>query len=265
MITDDSQRMTERRVTWRRPGRELFNPAAHDVELLDAATATAFVERHHYAGSCSPPAHPFGLYCRGELVGGAVYGPLPSMNAHRKVFPTLGTTEGVTLGRFVLTERAGYNAESWFVARCHERLPARGVVAVESCADPVPRCLPDGRMIKPGHIGTIYKASNGAYVGRTNAATLRILPDGTCLSNRAQGKLVRGERGEGRAVAQLVRWGADPLRAGEDVEAWLERWRSRLTRSMRHPGNYRYLWCLDKRQRRNVMRFPTYAYPTVER
>lgn len=262
MITDLSQRMTEGRVTWR-PHRELFNARAHDVVLIDPGVAEAFVARHHYAGSCSPTAHPYGLHDRGELVGVAVFGPLPSMNAHRKVFPTLSTTEGVTLGRFVLTEGVRFNAESWFVARCFELLPERSVIAVESCADPVPRHLPDGTQIKPGHIGQIYQATNGVHIGRTNRATLRILPDGTCLSNRTQGKLVRGERGEGRAVAQLVKWGADPLRHDEDAEAWLELWRSRLTRSMRHPGNYRYLWCLNKRRRREVMRFPSYAYPKI--
>jgi len=47
--------------------------------------------------------------------------------------------------------------------------------------------------------------------------------------------------------------------------AWLDLWRTRLTRSMRHPGNYRYLWCLDKRRRREVLRFPTFAYPKIEK
>lgn len=264
MITDFALRTTEGRQTWR-PHRELFNPRAHDVAPIAQDAAEAFVTRHHYAASCSPTAHTFGLFDRGTHVGTAVFGPLASMNAHRKVFPTLDTDEGVTLGRFVLTESALFDSESWFVARCFELLRARGVVAVESCADPIPRRRADGTVIKPGHVGQIYQATNGAHIGRTNRATLRLLPDGTCLSNRAQGKLVRGERGEGRAVAQLVRFGATPPADGEDLKAWLRTWRPRLTTKLRHPGNYRYLWCLDKRRRREVLRFATQPYPRIEK
>ena len=264
MITDLALRTTEGRQTWR-PHRELFNARAHDVTPLTGDVAEAFVSRHHYAASCSPTAHPFGLYERGELVGVAVFGPLPSMNAHRKVFPTLATDEGVTLGRFVLTESVRFNAESWFVARCFDHLRERGVIAIESCADPIPRRRADGTVIKPGHIGQIYQATNGAHIGRTNRATLRLLPDGTCLSNRTQGKLVRGERGDGRAVTQLVRFGATPPAPGEDLKEWLRFWRPRLTTKLRHPGNYRYLWCLDKRRRREVLRFDTHPYPRIEK
>lgn len=254
MITDDSQRHTEGRITWR-PRRELVDVRHLDAAVIAPDIAKTFVERHHYSKTCSPTAHPFGLFYRGELVGVACYGPLASMNAHNFVFPTLTATEGVTLGRFVLIENAGYNAESWFIGRCHDLLPARGVVAIDSCADP-----------RWGHIGQIYQATNGQHVGRTNRATIHVFEDGTELSNRTEGKARRGEVGRAYAIQQLVERGATPPARRENMEQWVERWRRALTRPMRHAGKYRYMWCLDRRRRREVLaRHPDLDYPKIER
>lgn len=264
MITDTSQRWTERRES-RRPVGELFNPAAHDVGLIDHATAVAFVKRHHYAGECSPTSHPIGLFDRGEHVGTAVFGPLPSTNAHNAVFgPSYTQQQCVTLGRFVLIESVLTNGESWFIARCFDLLRERGVVAVESCADPIERRMPDGTLVKPGHVGTIYQASNMQYVGKTNPASLPLLPDGTVLSNRTQGKLVRGERGEGRAIVQLAQWGATRPEPGEDVQEWLRTWRGRICKTFRHSGNHRYIKVIDRRHRRAILGGkPDLAYPKL--
>lgn len=245
----------------RRPAGEPIKTSAYDVvSLALPATASEFVETHHYAASCSSTAHRFGLYCRGALVGVACFGPPPSMNAHRKVWPTLTIKQAVTLGRLVLLDEVPGNGESWFVSRCFEALAARGIIGVESCSDPWPRVAATGETVFRGHLGIIYQATNGRYIGRTNDSTLRLFPDGTVLSNRTGGKLVRGERGNGGAIDQLVRWGATSP-SGENELVWLRHWRSRLTRPMRHRGNHRYLWCLDKRRRREVLRADQLPYP----
>lgn len=126
-----------------------------------------------------------------------------------------------------------------------------------------------GRRCRPGprhnaRAGIFYQATNGHYVGRTHPSTLRLLPDGTCYSNRTAGKLAQGDVGRRYAAAQLERWGADPLHDDEDARAWLQRWRARLTRPMRHRGNHRYLWCLDRRRRREVLSAPRLAYPKLD-
>lgn len=246
----------------RRPAGELIRTSEYDVAPIGPTEAKAFVESHHYSGSCSPTMAPFGLWRRSVLSGVAVFGPQPSENAHKLVFPTLDTHEGLTLGRLVLLDSVPGNGESYFVARCFELLRANGVVAIESCSDPEPRQTLDGKIVHRGHIGCIYQALGGRYVGRTNPASLRLLPDATVLSNRTQGKLVRGERGQSTAVAQLVKWGADAPRAGEDPIAWLRHWRDQLTRPMRHQGNHRYIWTLDKRRKRELEPHgPLRAYP----
>lgn len=263
MITDYNQRWTEKRESRRPPGPP-FNPAGYEVAPIDTTAARTFVETHHYSGTMSPPSHRHGLFERGTLVGVAVFGVAPSMAAHRSVFGDLSLQQGVTLGRLVLIDRVPGNGESWFVARCFALLREAGVIAVESCADPQPRPSLDGKLTHRGHVGTVYQALNAQYVGRTNAASLRLLPDGTCWSNRAAGKVARREQGCDYAAAQLVRWGADPLREDEDALAWVRRWRGELTRPMRHEGNHRYLWCLDKRRRRELLDSkPSYAYPKI--
>jgi hypothetical protein len=159
----------------------------------------------------------------------------------------------VTLGRFVLVESVLENGESWFIGRCFDLLRGRGVIAVESCADPVERFTPEGVLVKPGHVGTIYQATNGQYVGRTNPASLPLLPDGTVLSNRAESKTRSGERGDMGAVDQLVSFGADRPRAGADMKAWLQLWRGRICSTFRHRGNHRYMWCLSKRHHKAIL------------
>ncbi len=265
MITETCQRWTEGRES-RRPAGELIKTSAYDVApIASAAEARAFVAQHHYAATSSSTAHRFGLYRSGELAGVALFGPPASMNAHRAVFPTLTPKQAVTLGRLVLLDNVPGNGESWFVAQCFELLRARGIVAVESCADPQPRTTSSGELVFRGHLGIVYQATNGRYVGKTNDASLRLFPDGTVFSNRASGKVVQGDQGRAYAVDQLVAWGADTLRTDEDPLAWVRCWRAKLTRPMRHRGNHRYLWCLDKRRRREVMTAPALAYPKNDR
>ncbi len=263
MITDGNQRMTHGRQTWRAKG-ELIRTAEYEVELIDGAEAAAFVREHHYEGETSPPAHPFGLHHRGERVGVAIFGPLASQNAHRKVFPTLRDDEGVTLGRLVLVESVPFNAESFFIARAFELLAARGVVGVDSCADPVERVV-NGQLVKRGHIGQVYQATNGRYVGKTDPATHYLLPGGTTFSKRARSKIEQRERGYERAVSKLVAVGAPPLDPDEDSLAWMGRVRTTILRKYRHPGNHRYVWSLNKRRRREVLEHhPQLPYPKLE-
>jgi hypothetical protein len=90
------------------------------------------------------------------------------------------------------------------------------------------------------------------------------LPDGSCYSNRSSSKVAQGDIGRRYAAAQLERWGADRLRDDEDALVWLRRWRDRLTRPLRHAGNHRYLWCLDRRRRREVLSVPRKPYPRFD-
>jgi hypothetical protein len=188
----------------------------------------------------------YGLFRSSELVGVAVFSQPCSNRAITNVFPFQDSTEGVELGRFVLHDSVPGNGETWTLARCFELLRREGIAGVVSFSDPVPRATTDGRVILGGHVGTIYQASNGVYLGRSDARTLRILPDGQSYNHRAEQKVRAGERGWESSMAPLLRAGADPLREGENPAAWLSVWIGRLTRPLRHGGCHKYAWALDK-------------------
>jgi hypothetical protein len=125
------------------------------------------VVTHHYSGTYTAAARPYGLWNRAsELVGVAVFGVPASNRVLTNVFPDLEpVVESLECSRFVLLDGPG-NEESWFLPRCFDQLAARGIRGVVSFADPVPRRTAAGAVVCPGHVGTIYQASNAIYTGR---------------------------------------------------------------------------------------------------
>src|SRR5262249_32260407 len=122
-----------------------------------------------------------------------------------------------------------------------------GLRGVLSFSDPVPRMTADGRLVFPGHIGTVYQAGNGAYLGRGTPTPLFLFSDGTTFSKRAISKIRNAEQGRDYACRQLMEFGADDPRETvgslyKSYSGWLDHWLPLLTRKVRHPGNHRYAW-----------------------
>lgn len=92
-----------------------------------------------------------------------------------------------------------------------------------------------GAWVSPGHIGGIYQALKGAYLGTATARTHKLLPDGTVLSDRAIQKIRAQETGWHYAAELLVNTG-EPS-PGPDVREWLRLWLPLFTRPLTHPGN----------------------------
>jgi hypothetical protein len=257
MITTQCQRWRERRHTYR-PAEETIRTRDYEVAPIeDDLAAKAFVVRHHYSRSYPAARARFGLYRRGELEGVAVFSVPPSQAALQAALPLpVPMAERVELGRFVLLDTVAANGESWFLARCFQ-LARRDFAAVVSHSDPEPRTSLAGELVFPGHIGTIYKACNATYVGRTPARTWRLLPDGAVLSARALSKLRLRERGWRYVVELLVEYGA-PTPQGE-WRAWCTHAVHLVTRTLRHRGTHRYLWALEPALRRHLP--PGQPYP----
>jgi hypothetical protein len=236
---------------------ERFDPRRYTVEPIGSdRTAEAFVVANHYSGSYVAAVHRFGLYAAGVLVGVAVYSNPATDLVLTNVFPDLTPfRESTELGRFVLLDAVPGNAESWFLARCHEQLAARGVAGVVSFADPVPRRDRAGMLVTPGHVGTIYQASNALYTGRSCARSLWVLPGGTVVNGQALQKIREQKRGHRYAEEQLTAAGARPMAAGEDPRAWLAEAKAACgVRTFRHPGLHRFAFALGRnaRARRSV-------------
>lgn len=252
MIVEHVQRHREGAVRWR-PAREVVDLSGLEVALIDRDTARAFVELHHYERSYPAGRFRLGLLDRGTLVGVAVFSQ-PVNNLSTACLPG-DPLERVELGRFVLLDRVGANAETWLLGRCFEELRRQGLSGVVSFSDPVPRRTTRGDLVMPGHVGTIYQAHNAVYLGRSKAERRRVLPDGTVAHNRGLAKIRNHERGWRTAVDDLVGHGARPPAPGEELRAWLARELPSITRSVPHQGNHKYAWTLRRRDRRHLERY----------
>jgi hypothetical protein len=261
-----NQRWRDRRESYR-PAGEPIDTRAYEIAAIDDDNpAKAFVVGHHYSATYPAARFRFGLYRGGALTGVAVFSQ-PCTNAVlSSVFPSIPTKDAVELGRFVLLNDVAGNGESWFIARCFELL-RKEIAGVVSYSDPCTRTTITGHVVHPGHVGTIYQATNGFYRGRSKARTLLVLPDGTVLSERAVQKIRHRERGWKHAAKVLARHGADELGELEDSRAWLTRWVPALCRKLKHPGNHRYAWGLDRALRRTLEHLGPYPklhqQPTV--
>lgn len=241
-----------------------IDTSAYEVaEISSDKVAKDFVERHHYSRSYPAARHRFGLYRRHELVGVAVFSHPPSEDVLAKL--PCERLAGVELGRFVLLDDVPGNGESWFLARCFEGLRRKGVACLLSHSDPLPRRAANGNVVMPGHVGTIYQATNAVYAGRTRASKLSVLPDGTVFGERSMSKLRSAERGWEREVERLIEAGAPApharLTTWRDRRDWMWAAIAATCRRVHHGGNHRYLWALDRRLRRDVAKLATGAYP----
>lgn len=142
----------------------------------------------------------------------------------------------------MLLDEVPGNGESWFLARCFERLRREGFVGVVAHSDPLRRVLPDGTVVTPRHVGVIYQAHNGVYLGRTRARYERVGVDGRTLGDRTINKLLHGEQGHRYAAAMADRAGG--------LES--------LGR-VRHPGKHKFAWYLSRRGR--ALLPPSLPYP----
>jgi hypothetical protein len=248
-----TQRWNHRRDSFR-PAGELITPGDYGVELVDEKTAKAFVLEHHYSGSYPASRCRVGLYRRRSALGGIgrdlVGVAIFSVPMNPRTLPKwTGQPSGCELGRFVLLDDVPGNGETWFLARAFKllRQAKPDLKAVVSYSDPVPRATPSGRVVMPGHVGTIYQAHNGVYHGRGKARTL-IKCGQQVVSDRALSKLRNGERGDGHVYDRLVELGAPTRNAGEGAREYVKRALSTpaFTRE-RHPGNHVYTWSLTKR------------------
>lgn len=250
MVEINCQRWRDRRDSYRTVGEPIRTSDYDVAELSSDKQARAFIERHHYSGSFPAARARYGLMRHGELVGAAVLSQPPSQAALDAALPF--ETDGIRaeLGRFVLLDDVPANGESWFLARCFELARREGFSAVVAHSDPVARTNGEGRLVFPGHIGTIYQATNATYCGLTPRRTQRLLPDGTVLSARALSKLRLRDRGWRYVVDMLLRHGATEPEG--DWRMWVARAVAATSRPYRHTGNHRYIWALERGLRRSL-------------
>jgi len=261
------QRWSGGQHSWRHTSEGGFDPSRYVVEPIPEASAKGYVVANHYSGSYPAAKLRFGMFhCdrEAQLVGVLVLGIPTSTRALSGPFPELEPfVESCELSRLVLADAVPANGETWFIARCFSEAAAAGIRGVVSFADPVPRVV-DGRVLHPGHVGTIYQASNAALCGRSTPRTLTLLPDGRVLNDRSKQKVRQQERGHDHVERDLVRLGAPVMRAGQRPADWLaESLRAIGATQLRHRGNWRYCFKVGTaaQRRRTLLAMPAGPYP----
>jgi hypothetical protein len=257
--TNVCQRWRDKRGTYRPAGETIDTRAYEVAPIAGDSVARAFVLQHHYAGSYPAARFRYGLYRAGVLEGVAVFSH-PCSGAVLDCLPGQGL-ERTELGRFVLLDSVKGNGETFFLARAFKLLAKEGIVAVVSFSDPVPRSAVDGTVVHRGHVGTIYQACNAVFAGRSTARTLQLLPDGTVCSARVLQKIRSRDKGWQYGCAQLVAAGA-PALGDQDERQWLRAVLPTVTRKLRHPGNFRYLFGLTRAARKALPQ--SMPYPKFE-
>jgi len=254
--------------TWRRPEDGGFDAARYGVTEIPEDAAKSYVTGRHYSGTYPAARLRYGLYdlaTEPALCGVAVLSVPMTSRVLTAVFPHLQPyRESLELGRFVLDDAVPANGESWFLGQAFRLAAAAGIRGLVSFSDPLPRRRADGTLVMPGHVGTIYQASNAAYTGRSTGRTLTLLPDGSVFSARAAQKIRAQDRGHEYAERQLVTVGAAPRRAGQLPAEWLAVALADVGRPVRHRGNHRYAFRLgtSRRDRAAVtVAIPAGAYP----
>ena len=243
------QRWHRRRASYR-PAGEPFDPTRCTVVPIEEGDAKHFVLMHHYSGTYPAARFRAGVFVkepfqRERLAGVGVFSVPMNQRVIPSYFPALAPNEGVELGRFVLDDSLAANAETWALARMRrllrQALPeVRGIVAY---CDPIERRDECGELVKRGHVGTIYKAGNALYRGRSSARTLWLSPGGASFADRTLAKVRRGETGERYALEHLAALGAPRRRAGEGGAAYIRRLQDEgWLRRLQHPGNFVFTW-----------------------
>lgn len=233
-----------------RPAGEPFEPARYGVEPIGFTPARRFVAEHHYSATMPAARLQLGLMHKAsafqaETLAGVIVFSVPVQEQAVPAWLGLPPRLGIEIGRLVLLDAVPGNGESWFLGRCfrllRQMLPeVRGVL---SYCDPLERRDAEGRVVKRGHIGTVYRAFNGCYAGRSAARTLVLAPDGRSVNERTLSKIRLGEQGAGYAVRQLQALGAPAPLPGEEGSAYVARaLDDGGFRKIWHPGNLAFTW-----------------------
>lgn len=252
----------------------MIDPKEYGVEVVSCmGVAKPFVMEHHYSGSFPASRLSVGLFRRcgvqsSRLVGIATFSQPMNNAAIRRHAGFDSHLEGVELGRFVLLDEVAGNGETWFLKRAlsHLRREKPDVQSVISYADPMARRTADGRIAKPGHVGSIYAVMSASYRGRATARTETVTPDGRVFSDRDLSKIRSQETGRRYSEDELIRRGASPRRTGEAPRDWLNRlYDERFFQRRRNPGNHAYCFEMTNRARSAARDLPRLSYPVIDR
>ena len=179
----------------------------YEVKRIQAKLAKEYIHKNHYShGSHNAPSPCYGLFDNDNLIGVCMFATPCSENVRSSLFGKAYKDKVIELHRLHILDVTPKNTESWFLSRVFDLLQkdrsnTKGIIAFSD--------------ITAGHKGTIYKATNALYLGRTAKATFYLDETGRLRHPRQNGINITKEK------AKELGWS--------------------LTR---RDGKYRYVWII---------------------
>ena len=112
------------------------------------------VVEHHYLHRRPPTSYAFGLFDEDEVVGVVIFGTPASRESQKSACPS-DPSLVQELTRLWIHDDQPRNTASWFLSRAMKLLPPFIIISYADTA--------------AGHDGTVYRAANFFYDGRTDA------------------------------------------------------------------------------------------------
>lgn len=137
-------------------------PKNYTVKILERKDVKDFIEKYHYSHNINGlmSNYCFGLFDNNTMIGAMIYGKMAMANQWKKYSVNDNSNQStiIELRRLVLIDNTAKNSESFFIAKTLKWLKNNtNVEVVVSYADP-----------NYGHVGTVYKASNFVFLGKTS-------------------------------------------------------------------------------------------------
>ena len=144
-------------------GTKKYFDEHYSVKKIKMAVAKEYMCKNHYTHGCHNAPNPcYGLYEYGKLIGAIAFSQPCSENVRSSIWGKEFKNRVIELHRLHIMDTTPRNTETWFMSRCFEMLKQdkpeiKGIISFSDTTE--------------GHIGTIYKAMNFYFVGKTSSAT----------------------------------------------------------------------------------------------
>lgn len=135
----------------------------YTVSKIDMKIAKEYICKNHYTHGCHNAPNPcYGLFDNDKLIGVLMFAQPCSENVRSSIWGKENKEKVIELHRLHILDITPRNTESWFISKCfkllmYDKPEIRGIISFADSTE--------------GHNGTIYKASNFFYIGKTGVAT----------------------------------------------------------------------------------------------
>lgn len=171
----------------------------YEVRKIPCKQAKEYIHLHHYShGSHNAPSPCYGLFSGDNLIGVLMFATPCSENVRSSVFGDSKEEKDsvIELHRLHILDVTPKNAESYFISRClkllkRDRPQTKAVISFSDTTI--------------GHEGTIYRASNFYYIGKSSPAKFYIDANGRLRHPRQNGHNITTKEAEAKGWTPVKR------------------------------------------------------------